>query len=173
MNIFAHLIRLDEFQFRKVKYYSVQIEGNEVDEFYDFLNRMEDIESVEEDLSNLLVWIEEIGEHIGALQKFFRNESETADVRALPPPRGQMRVREIEVNEIRLYCMVLNKHVVILFNGGIKTTDKAQHCPNVGPYFKQANKLTKEIDRLLKNGEINWNITYSDILFDNDLELEL
>lgn len=173
MNIFAHLIRLEEFQFRKVKYYSVQIEGNEVNEFYDFLNRMEDIRSIENDLSNLMVWIEEIGENYGAQQKFFRNESEIADVRALPPPRTQMRLRKIEVNEMRLYCMVLNEHVVIFFNGGIKTTDKAQQCPNVGPYFKQANKLTLQLDQLLKDGEIIWNSNFTDIKFDTNLEIEL
>lgn len=173
MNIFAHLIRLREFQFRKVKYYSIQIEGSEVNEFYDFLNRLEDIESLEEDLSNLIVWMEEIGEKYGAKQKFFRNESETADVRALPPPRSQMRLRKIEVNEMRLYCMVLNEHVVILFNGGIKTTDKAQQCPNVGPYFKQANRFTLQLDQLLKDGEINWNSDFTDIEFDKNLEIEL
>lgn len=173
MNIFAHLIRLGEFQFRKVKYYSIQIEGSEVNEFYDFLNRMEDIESFEEDLSNMMVWIEEIGEKHGAQQTFFRNESETADVRALPPPRNQMRLRKIEVNEMRLYCMVLNEHVVILFNGGIKTTDKAQQCPNVGPYFKQANRFTLQLDQLLKDGEINWNSDFTDIEFDKNLEIEL
>jgi len=173
VNIFAHLIRLEEFQFRKVKYYSIQIEGSEVNEFYDFLNRMEDIESFEEDLSNLMVWIEEIGENYGAQQKFFRNESETADVRALPPPRNQMRLRKIEVNEMRLYCMVLNEHVVILFNGGIKTTDKAQQCPNVGPYFKQANRFTLQLDQLLKDGEINWDSDFTDIEFDKNLEIEL
>ena len=60
-----------------------------------FLNRMEEIEEVEEDFSNLLVWIEEIGENIGAKKQLFRNESITADVHALPPPAKQMQVFEI------------------------------------------------------------------------------
>ena len=57
MNIFAHIERLDDFQFNVVKYYSVYLEVdgevNDVNEFFDFLNRMEDIEEIEDDLSNL------------------------------------------------------------------------------------------------------------------------
>ncbi len=78
---------------------------------------MEEIEEVEEDFSNLLVWIEEIGENIGAKKQLFRNESITADVHALPPPAKQMQVFEIPVENLCLYCLVLNKHVVFLFNG--------------------------------------------------------
>jgi hypothetical protein len=135
---------------------------------------MEDIEEVTDDLSNLLVWIEEIGENYGAIKnRFFRNESVTADVQALPPPRKQMKVHEILVENIRLYCLVLNEHVVFLFNGGIKTTDEAKDCPNVGPYIKQANQLVQKIDELFKTKEISWNEDQTDIDFDKDLEIEL
>ncbi|MBW6534898.1 MAG: hypothetical protein K0B11_07815 [Mariniphaga sp.] len=109
MNIFVHIQRLEEFQFDIVKYFTVQLEEDgeekDVNEFFDFLNRMEEIEEVEEDLSNLLVWIEEIGEKIGAKKHLFRNESITADVQALPPPAKQMEVHEIPVENLRLYCL--------------------------------------------------------------------
>jgi hypothetical protein len=173
VNIFADIQRLKDFQFDIVKYFSVHLEENEVNEFYDFLNRMEDIEDVEDDLSNLLVWIEEIGEQIGARKHLFRNESITADVQALPPPAKQMRVYEIPVENLRLYCLVLNEHVVFLFNGGIKTTVNAKDCPNVGPYIKQANQIAGKIDELLKENEITWNKDHTDIEFDKNLEFEL
>ena len=64
MNIFARIERLEEFQFELVKYYSVHFEGNDVNEFYDFLNRMEDNTELKEDILNLLVWIEEVDENI-------------------------------------------------------------------------------------------------------------
>jgi hypothetical protein len=174
VNIFAKIERLTDFQYRKVKYFSVRFEDNEVNEFFDFLNRMEDFEEVTEDLSNLLVWIEEIGKNYGAIKnRFFRNESITADVQALPPPRKQMETIEILVENIRLYCMVANEHVVFLFNGGIKTTDNAKDCPNVGQYIKQANQLVLRIDELLITKEISWNEYQTDIEFDKDLEFEL
>jgi len=135
---------------------------------------MEDIEEIADDLSNLLVWIEEIGDYHGAIKKrFFRNESITADVQALPPPRNQMKAFEIEVEDIRLYCMAANERVVFLFNGGLKTTDDAKDCPNVGYYIKQANQLVRKIDELLKTKEISWNEYQTDIEFDEDLEFEL
>jgi len=174
VNIFAHIERLKDFQFRKVRFFSVRIEGTEVNEFFDFLNRMEDIEAVSEDLSNLLVWIEEIGENHGAIKdRFFRNESITTDVQALPPSKKQMEAYEILVEDLRLYCLVLNEHVVFLFNGGIKTTKNAKDCPNVGPYIKQANQIVVKLDKLLKSSEIRWNKGQTDILFDKDLEIEL
>ena len=174
MNTFVRIERLTGFQYRKVKYFSVRFEGNEVNEFFDFLNRMEDEEDVTDDLSNLLVCIEEIGENYGAIKnRFFRNESITADVQALPPPRKQMEAIEILVENIRLYCMVAHDHVVFLFNGGIKTTVDAKDCPNVGPYIKQANRLVRKIDELLRTKEISWINYQTDIDFNEDLEFEL
>jgi len=145
----------------------------EVNEFFDFLNRIEEVEAYESDLSNLLVWLEEIGDNYGAQKRFFRSEAWVADVQALPPPRKQMELKKIEVEDLRLYCLVLNEQVVILFNGGIKTTHKAQDCPNVGTYFKQANQLATKIDQLITSGEIYWNEDFTDIRFNENLEIEL
>jgi hypothetical protein len=177
VNIFVHIQRLEEFQFDIVKYFTVHLDEDgvvkDVNEFFDFLNRMEEIEEVEEDLSNLLVWIEEIGENIGAKKHLFRNESITADLQALPPPAKQMEVYEIPVENLRLYCLVLNEHVVFLFNGGIKTTNNAKDCPNVGPHIKRANQIAGKIDEQLKQNEITWNFEHTDIEFDENLEFEL
>ena len=171
MNIFATLQEIKSFTFKKVKYYSVQFEENDVNEFLDFLNRMEDIPDVEDELGILIAWLEEIGEKHGALEQFFRHEGAA---HALPPPAKQMRVHELTVKEnMRLYCLKANEHVVFLFNGGIKTTIKAQDCPNVSPYFRQANLLAKAIDQLFSDGEIQWNNNFTDITFETDLALKL
>lgn len=174
MNIFAKIVRLTDFQFTKVRYFSIGLKEGEVNEFFDFLNRMEDIAEVADDLSNMLVWIEEIGEKYGAIKdRFFRDESIFADVQALPPSKKQMEACEILVEDLRLYCMVLNENVVFLFNGGIKTTVNAKDCPNVGKYIYQANRLVKKIDECLRNKDITWNEDNTDIEFDEDLEIEL
>lgn len=173
MNNFGRILKLSDFQFERVKYYSVHFESNDVNEFYDFLNRIEDIPGYEEDLDNLIIWIDEIGKKYGAIPSFFRNESETADLRALPPPNRKMKFYEIEVHNLRLYCMVLNESVVILLNGGIKTTNKAQDCPNVSRYFKQGNIIAQIIDSLFISGDIQWNKDYTDICFDQNMEIEI
>lgn len=74
MNIFATILAVKTFTFKKVKYYSVQINDKEVNEFFDFLNRMEDIPEIEEDLGILFDWLELIGEEFGALSVYFRHE---------------------------------------------------------------------------------------------------
>lgn len=175
MNKFASIIRLDDFSYEKVKYFSVEFDGNEVNEFYDFLNRMEDDVGVENDLSNLLVWIEEIGDNYGATQDKFRNEAIIASVSALPPPKKQMLSHEIIVDGLRLYCFVANEHVVFLFNGGMKTegVNNAKDCPNVGHYIRQANQLTKKIEELFKVKEIKWNSDQTDIIFDTSIQIEI
>jgi hypothetical protein len=84
-----------------------------------------------------------------------------------------MVISEIPVENLRLYCLVLNQHVVILLNGGIKTRRNALDCPNVGPYLKRANRLAVKIDELLKHHEITWNPNFTDIQFDENMEIEL
>lgn len=171
MNIFATILAVETFTFSKVKYYSIQFEDNDVNEFIDFMNSMEDIDEIEEDLNKLYIWLEEIGENFGALPHYFRHEGK-AD--GLPPPAIQMKLTELDIQEnLRLYCLRANEHVVFLFNGGIKSTNKAQDCPNVSPFFKQANKLADEINALFNSGEIRWNSNYTDILFDSKLEIEI
>lgn len=171
MNIFATIIAVETFTFKEVKYYSVQFNDKEVNEFFDFLNRMEDIPEIEEDLGILFDWLELIGEEFSALSTYFRHEK-VAD--ALPPPKRQMKLVELELeSDLRLYCLRANEHVVFLFNGGIKTTDKAQDCPNVSSYFRQANKLADEINKKFMSGEISWNSNHTDIDIEPNLEIEL
>jgi hypothetical protein len=135
---------------------------------------MEDILEIEEDLLNLLTWIEIIGEEHGAKKDFFRNEQSNSEAKALPPPYRKMKAYDIKVNDLRLYCMVANEHVVFLLNGGIKTpVHDARDCPNVGPYFKQANKIVKKLDQLFRDRSITWNSDQTDIDFDPELEIEL
>jgi len=94
VNIFATILAVKSFTFKKVKYYSVQISDKEVNEFFDFLNRMEEIPEIEEDLGILFDWLELIGEEFGALSTYFRHEK-IAD--ALPPPKRQMKLEELEL----------------------------------------------------------------------------
>lgn len=55
----------------------------------------------------------------------------------------------------------------------MKTTQKAQDCPNVQRYFKQANDIVQRINQAFRDNEITWNKSYTDIKYDRDLKLEL
>lgn len=114
-------------------------------------------------------WLEQIGDTIGASidykiggKSLFRHERSAF---ALPPA--------FVGGKLRLYCHVLNESVAFLFSGGVKTTRRAQDCPNVAKHFQLANVLSDELDRAIKEGEISWNKSYSDIEFDKNYQLEI
>jgi len=175
VNTFVAIKRLDDLCGSKVNFYSVHFEGNEENEFYEFLARMEDEPDVVDELEKLIVWLELIANKYGAQSKYFRHEGLYSDASALPPPRNIMRINELEVNHLRLYCLRANENVVFLFNGGIKSQgiDKAQYCPNVRPYFIQANELSDKINELFQQKIILWNNDHSDIIMENDGIFEL
>ena len=148
MNTFVCLSELTELSGRKTRFYTVQFEQKVHTEFEDFLLRHEGREDLEEQLEELIAWLDEIAERRGALNWLFRHENKA---HALPP---KQRLEHLEVNNLRLYCLRLSDHIVILFNGGVKTADVAQNCPDVKPHFVQANRLASAIDESLQSGEL-------------------
>ena len=169
------LTRIEDLSFEKVTYYSVRNQDTDEDEteFHDFLQRMSQKPELEDELGNLFIWIEEIGRKYGAKKRYFRHEGKGGETSALPPPKGEMVARNIDAGYLRLYCLVANEHVVILFNGDVKTAATPQECPNLRSHFLNANAFAKKIDQCFRNKEITWNTDQTDIEFDSDLEIEL
>lgn len=178
MNNFAEIIWVEEY--RKVTYYSVAINGE--DALYDLFIKKYTTRNREK-LYHILAWLEKIGNKIGAHEQYFRNEAETGDARALPPKGKDREPTYVEYSEIsksdentpnnlRLYCFRASESVVFLFNGDIKTTDKAQDCENVREHFKIANTLSKLLDQAFINKDIRWNDDWTNILVEDDFKLE-
>ncbi len=167
MNTFANLFELKALGGRKTRFYTVQFEDKPDNEFEDFLLRHENQEDLKQQLDELVAWLDEIAARRGALHWLFRHENKA---HALPP---KQRLQHLEINNLRLYCLRLNDNVVILFNGGFKTADTAQNCPNVRPYFNQANRLSDAIDQCLQSGEIVWSNNKTQLIFDPNFELEI
>lgn len=178
MNNFAELIFIE--QYRKVTYYSVSV--NDDESLYDqFVNKHTAVNNKK--LNHILAWLEKIGDKIGAYENYFRNEAETGDARALPPKgkdRAPTYVEYSQVtnndentpNNLRLYCFRASESVVFLFNGDLKTAEKAQDCENVREHFKIANTLSKLLDQAFINNDIRWNEDWTDILVEDDFKLE-
>lgn len=173
MNNFAEIILVQRF--KKVSYYSVSV--NEENSLFRQFVAKHTVDNKEK-LDHIMAWIQVIGDKIGAKENYFRNESETANTGALPP-KGKDRepvyvetddtgVEQNVPNNLRLYCMRISENVVFLFNGDVKTADKAQDCKNVKPHFQLANLLTKLIDKALIDKDIKWNKNYTDIIVEDD-----
>ena len=142
--------------------------------YEEFVNKQELISKNK--LYHIQKWLQVIGKKYGAQNRFFRNEAYTADTSALPPVGKDREPYYIEdgkkkKNNLRLYCLRANEHVVFLFGGDIKTAEKAQDCPNVKSHFLLANQLTKAIDKAFKDKDIVWIEDDTLISCDNNLKL--
>ncbi|OHX65135.1 hypothetical protein [Flammeovirga pacifica] len=150
---------INEFQtYENVTYYTLQevdeegepIGDSETDQFIGSFMDTEYRSNIQE----LFKSIEIIGEEYGALDRFFRHEQ---SAHGLPPPTSLfstiLNVSDAEI-PLRLYCLRVTEEVVILFNGGNKTAEKAQDCPNVAPHFNFANRAANSIDQLILSRDI-------------------
>ncbi len=175
MSTFAHIILIEEL--KNVKYFSVVLTEEPLEEGDSLFEKFIAKQSGEnkDKLQHILNWLQLIGNSKrGADEIFFRFEE---DASALPPSgkRNELCYIENDIetpNDLRLYCLRANEHVVILYNGAIKTSAKAQDCPHVKPHFDLANQLSKKINQLFGK-EIMWNQDYTDISVEDDFYFEL
>lgn len=149
------------YEYTYVTYYTVRLVGDdepenlsETDKFYEEYDDPEHANFSEFEV--ILKVIDAMGYHQkGAEDCLFRFEDAA---HALPPKRGQARrVLEIEVienSELRLYCIRLTNRIVVLLNGGVKTTDGALACSNVKSHFMLAQRVAKSIDGMLSEQSI-------------------
>ncbi len=172
MNTFAHIKPIAHY--KKVAYYSVCINDNNDSLFEEFV-KIHTLDNKTK-LDHILSWIKIIGNKYGAQNHLFRHEGKSADTSGLPPKGIGKKPHYTEAgkkkaNSLRLYCLRANENVVFLFSGDVKTTRKAQDCPNVKSHFKLANQLTKALDKAFVEKEIIWNDDCNDIEYDTDLKI--
>jgi hypothetical protein len=161
MNNFATLKLIGSFE--KVVFYSIRLEGMDLSLYEEFFEKF-NIKEYKDELSNMLSQIREIGKR-GAYARYFRHEG---SAEALPTS-----ILGDGNGNLRLYCSRINENVVILYNGGIKTKQKAQDCPNVFLHFNLANKLSKKITQLMIDEEIKSDPKgRSGLIYDKSLTIE-
>ena len=148
MSTFVHIKKIDDLDFGEVEYFSVQDENLESSEFERFLENHMDLKEVETEFGDLMAWLERLGED-GAEERYFRLERLA---QALPPNLKLLELKHEK--QLRLCCLRLSDRAVFLFNGGIKTTKKAQDCKNVSQYFHSAQQFCRRIQELITGNEI-------------------
>ena len=55
-----------------------------------------------------------------------------------------------------LYCIRINENIVILLNGGGKTSQKVQDSPDLLPKFRLANKISEAVTKSLSTRNCGW-----------------
>lgn len=152
MNIFA-LEKFDD-QGSRCTFYTVRWEDVAWSETDNFFDKYENNTDFERPIQELAVFItRKIGNDMGALEDFFRFEN---TAQALPPA-GKHKVGEITINygnfPLRIYCLRISNHLVVLFNGSEKTAENAQGG-KTSMAFHEANQFAKRILEALLQKEI-------------------
>ncbi len=137
--------------FERVAYYTFFVEGREQSETDTFFTRFENELALANDLNLLVAWIQEVGQNRGAQNRYFRFEN---DAVALPPPARIMAELGSNYCQLRLYCVRLSDKVVILANGGRKTSQTVQNSPELMAHFRFANKMARQLIELIQSGDL-------------------
>lgn len=154
MNTFALTIWDNETEY--VTYYSVNWEGTEKSEaekfFEKYYSHPDYWTSIQELLSLL---INSIGNEHGAKDVFFSRHANKASEL---PPKGTIIVDSIKFDyygfPLRLFCLRISDNIVILFNGGIKSSQATQDSPDLRTKFFEAQIFAKRIEEAMRDGII-------------------
>jgi hypothetical protein len=142
------------YTYRKVKYYTARLEGEPHSEMEKFILRFEIDVDFQNDFENIVTLLGTLGNVKGAKSRYFRDESAA---QALPPEiREALRenwVQFIDAN-LRLFCLRMSDEIVILLNGGIKSSQKTNDSPDLAGKFRFAQQVSKAIDLKIKHREL-------------------
>ena len=129
-------------------------EWNELSETDDFFQRHLQHEDLIEQVRLMALALKRLRE-TGARDDLFRPEREA---HALPHNR-MLSLLGWEEDEycLRLYCLRWSDEIVILINGGCKTAQTAQECPNVRSHFNFANEVARLLDRMNREDDLKVN----------------
>lgn len=124
----------------KVSLYSPRFEGEEFTEFEKFLIRFKD--SYPKDVAQLVYRLDII-KRDGAEDRYFRYEGSQRDrVMALPS--------HLETTSLRLYLLNIQSKILILGNGGLKTTTTYQEDEHLNKCVQTLQKIDIELKQFEK-----------------------
>ena len=128
-----------------VSLYSIKFNGEDTTEFEKFLQMFKDNAELNEDFQRIVYAISKILNN-GALERYFRPEGKFNDsVCAVP----------IESGQLRLYCLRMSDQILIVGNGGVKTTRTYNEDPILSGYVLDLQKFEKLINAGIKNGALS------------------
>ena len=131
-------------QSEKVTLYSISFERDGTTEFEKFVMAFEMNATYNRDYQRIIAALQAIL-RVGALERLFRPEGKIADtVSAIP----------IEGGKLRLYCLRLSEQIVILGNGGVKTSQTYEEDPQLYGYVLDLQRFERILQENIKNGHI-------------------
>lgn len=129
----------------KASLYSISFEVDGTTEFEKFVVEFEANATYNRDYQRIIAALQAIL-RIGTLEHFFRPEGKFNDsVQALP----------IESGRLRLYCLRLSDQIVILGNGGVKTTRTYEEDKRLYGYVLDLQKFERILNESIAKGLVS------------------
>ncbi len=125
--------------------FTICFEGDDATEFQKFIEKFKEDATRKEDLSVILTAINRMLTASGFLERYFRPEGKMGDhVVALP----------IERTRMRLHCLRMSDSVLIVGNGGVKSTKTYEEDESLNGYVITLQKLDKLLGQAIKSGRV-------------------
>ena len=124
--------------------FSICFDGHDLSEFEKFLNEFKDNATYNKDFNVILLALSKIIDK-GALERFFRNEGRMND---------NVKALGIDSRKLRLYCLRISDQILILGNGGVKTTRTYQEDSKLSGYVMDLQTFDKVLLNAQKSGKI-------------------
>lgn len=129
----------------KTSLYSISFEMDGTTEFEEFVTEFEMNATYNRDYQRIIAALQAIL-RVGALERFFRPEGKFNDsVHALP----------IESGKLRLYCLRISEQIVILGNGGVKTTKTYEEDQKLYGYVLDLQKFERILNENISKGFVS------------------
>ena len=143
----------------KCTMYTIHFLSEDDTELENFISRFKDNAKYNSDFQSILVFMERIMSN-GALERYFRREGTMTDsVVALP----------VLKSKLRLYCLRLSDHILVVGNGGVKDTRTYEENDELQGYVMTLQRF----ERLLKKEAEKGNVEISETEIRTDLKFEL
>ena len=129
---------------RKSTLYSISFEKDGTTEFEKFVAEFEKNAKFNKDYQRKIAALQAIL-NIGALERFFRPEGKIKDrVAAIP----------LEGGRLRLYCLRISEQIVILGNGGVKSTRTYEEDSRLYGYVLDLQRFENILDENVAKGYV-------------------
>lgn len=128
-----------------VSLYSICFNGDELSEYEKFLTAFKDNARLNRDFQTILLALAKIVE-VGALERFFRNEGRMND---------DLCALSIDSRRLRLYCLRISDQILIVGNGGEKTTRTYQEDETLSGYVMDLQKFDDLLRQAQRSGAIS------------------
>ncbi|MBQ6071081.1 MAG: hypothetical protein IJK85_04945 [Bacteroidales bacterium] len=127
-----------------VSLYSICFDGNAISEYEAFVKKFKNDATLNNDYKNIILALEKIVA-VGAFERFFRPEGKMSD---------RVAALSIDSRKLRLYCLRISDQILIVGNGGIKSTRTYEESTELSGYVMDLQEFDKLLAEAQKDGTI-------------------